>query len=85
MIFSFLNREGDVSISDCPAYLYSVKPIEDEPTQTIVERQPTPGIYDSIDGLNNASFHHMQVSNPLTNIENCQKMDDCTGSSGDYS
>ena len=72
-------REGDVSISDCPAYLYSVKPIDEEIPQTIVGRQPTPGIYDSIDGLNATVHGQIQVPNPLTAITN-DDIDDYTGS-----
>lgn len=85
-----LCREGDVSISDCPAYLYSVKPLDNEPPQTIVERQPTPGIYDSIDGLNNqmSGFHvsHQLPSNNQHQSKiNSEPIEDYTCSSDDVS
>ena len=86
--FSLHYRSGDVSVSDCPAYLYSVKPLsDDDETQTVVERQPTPGIYDSIDGLNDKRLKTIQVSNPLTAVENDSQNDteDVTGDSSDMS
>lgn len=75
--------EGDVSISDCPAYLYSYKPKTEEPPP-IIERIPTPGIYDSIDNLS-GRLNPRGIPNPIiTQLENensNETNDDSTGSS----
>ena len=81
---SYYYREGDVSISDCPAYLYSYKPKTEEPPP-IIERVPTPGIYDSIDNLSGGRLNPRGIPNPIiTQLENensNETNDDSTGSS----
>ena len=75
----YFYRKGDAYVTtECPAYLtsYNHNPHIDHDH---IERQPTPGIYDSIDNLSGRGISP-RVTNPLTVNANSDT-DDTTGGS----